>query len=298
MYHSVLSRRILAALLSALFLAGSALAENTSAPAPTQPGSGATPALLLANVWTPAIDPAGWWMSEKYDGVRGFWDGRVLRTRNGNEIFPPDDFLAELPIGVALDGELWLGRGKFEETTSVVLASKPDERWKEVRFMIFDAPHAKGTFEERMKFLSATIPGTARFVKVASQERCKSVEHLIAERDRIVSLGGEGLMLRKPDSAYEAGRSPTLLKVKPHDDADATVIGHIPGKGKYEGQVGSLRVRAQDGREFSIGAGLTDSHRANPPAIGTVITYRFRGLTSKGLPRFPSLLRIRGDAGK
>ena len=277
---------------------GFAIAESGSAPAQSQPGSDKAPVLLLANVWTPAIDPAVWWMSEKYDGVRGFWDGRVLRTRNGNKIHAPDDFLAELPVGIALDGELWLGRGRFEETTSVVLAGKPDERWKAVRFMIFDAPDVKGNFEERMKFLAMTIPSGSRFVKVVPQERCKNSEHLIAERNRIVSLGGEGLMLRKPGSAYEAGRSPTLLKVKTHDDAEATVIAHIPGKGKYAGQVGSLRVRAQDGREFSIGAGLTDSHRANPPAIGTVITYRFRGLTSKGLPRFPSLLRIRDDIGK
>jgi DNA ligase-1 len=285
-------------LLLTLALAGHAIAQIAAAPAPDSTAGDNSPALLLANVWTPAVDPSGWWMSEKFDGVRGFWDGRVLRTRNGNTIHAPDYFLAELPADVALDGELWMGRGKFEQTTSVVLSDKPDERWRMVRFMVFDAPAAKGTFEERMKFLAVTIPTAAQFVTVVPQERCKSAAHLIGERDRIVSLGGEGIMLRKPDSGYESGRSPTLLKVKPHDDAEATVIAHIPGKGKYEGQIGSLRVRAQDGREFSVGAGLTDAHRANPPTIGTVVTYRFRGTTSKGLPRFPSLLRIRGDAGK
>lgn len=121
---------------------------------------------------------------------------------------------------------------------SVVLAAKPEERRTAVRFMVFDAPGVKGVFEERMTFLSKTIPSDSRLVKVVPQERCKNPEQLIAERDRIVSLGGEGLMLRKPDSEYEAGRSPTLLKVKPHDDAEATVIAHIPEKGKYEGQVG------------------------------------------------------------
>lgn len=298
MITASLNQRLLAVLLAAFSLAAITIAENVDTPTRYGSGGQRAPSLLLANVWTPAIDPTGWWMSEKYDGVRGFWDGRVLLTRNGNKIHAPDDFLAELPVGIALDGELWMGRGRFEETTSVVLADKPDERWKAVRFMVFDAPDVKGTFEERMKFLAMTIPSGSRFVKVVPQERCKNSEHLIAERNRIVSLGGEGLMLRKPGSTYEAGRSPTLLKVKPHDDAEATVIAHIPGKGKYEGQVGSLRVRAPDGREFSIGAGLTDSHRANPPAIGTVITYRFRGFTSKGLPRFPSLLRIRDDIGK
>jgi DNA ligase 1 len=255
-------------------------------------------ALLLANVWTPAVDPTGWWMSEKYDGVRGFWDGEKLKTRNGNAIHAPDFFLADLPAGVALDGELWIGRGKFEETTSVVLADTPDARWKSVRFMIFDAPKTKGTFEQRMAFIAATLSAKNEFARLVVQEKCKSAAHLIAERDRIVALGGEGMMLRKPESAYEAGRSPTLLKVKPADDAEATVIGHTPGKGKYEGKLGSLRVRTEDGREFSIGAGLTDAHRATPPPVGTTVTYRFRGLTAKGLPRFPSFLRVRTDAGK
>lgn len=262
------------------------------------PKAAATPALLLANVWTSSVDPSGWWMSEKYDGVRGFWDGQKLSTRNGNAIHAPDFFLAEFPAGIALDGELWMGRGKFEETTSTVLADKPDERWKQVRFMAFDAPLTAGTFEERTKFVTTILAAKSEFVKPVPHERCKSAAHLIAERDRIVGLGGEGLMLRKPESAYEAGRSPTLLKVKPADDAEATVVAHNPGKGKYEGKVGALRVRTEDGREFSIGAGLTDTLRETPPPPGTVITYRHRGLTSKGLPRFPSFLRVRLDAGK
>ena len=254
--------------------------------------------LLLANVWTPAVDPTGWWMSEKYDGVRGFWDGKNLLTRNGNAIHAPDYFLADLPAGIALDGELWIGRGKFEETTSVVLSDKPDARWKTVRFMVFDAPRTKGTFEQRVAFIATTLSAKNEFAKPVLQERCKSAAHLVAERDRIVALGGEGMMLRKPKSEYEAGRSPTLLKVKPADDAEATVIGHLSGKGRYEGMLGSLRVRTEDGREFSIGAGLTDAHRASPPPVGTVVTYRHRGLTGKGLPRFPSFLRVRADAAK
>ncbi len=285
--------RILRPIFSALF-AVLLFAHSTSA----EPKATSAPPLLLANVWTPAVDPSGWWMSEKYDGVRGFWDGKKLSTRNGNAIHAPDYFLAELPAGIALDGELWMGRGKFEETSSTVLSDKPDERWKKVRFMVFDAPQAAGTFEERTKFVASTLPAKNEFVKPVIQERCKNSAHLIAERDRIVGLGGEGLMLRKPESEYEAGRSPTLLKVKPADDAEATVIAHVPGKGKYEGKLGSLRVRTEDGREFSIGAGLTDAHRGTPPPIGTVITYRHRGLTAKGLPRFPSFLRVRSDAGK
>jgi DNA ligase-1 len=143
--------------------------------------------------------------------------------------------------------------------------------------------------------LRATVPEGNRFVKVVAQARCQGVTQLLAERDRVVREGGEGLMLRQPESAYEARRSPTLLKVKPYDDAEATVIAHEPGKGKFAGKLGALLVRADDGREFSIGSGLTDADRESPPPVGTVITYRFRGLTAKGLPRFPSYLRIRRD---
>lgn len=289
-------RLTLSALTAALMFPCGASGQNKTVAASVESAK-QNPALLLANVWTPSIDPTGWWMSEKYDGVRGYWDGRSLRTRNGNAIHAPEYFLAELPANVALDGELWMGRGMFEETTSTVLSEKPDQRWKKVSFMVFDAPQAKGTFEQRTQFVLATLPAKNEFVKPVPQERCNSAAHLIAERDRVVALGAEGLMLRKPESEYEAGRSPTLLKVKPQDDAEATVIAHLPGKGKYDGKLGSLRVRSSDGREFSIGAGLSDANRETPPPVGAVITYRFRGLTAKGLPRFPSFLRVRTDGG-
>ncbi len=274
---------------------GTALAAaQAKEEAPRQPATETrSPALLLANVWSPSIDPTGWWISEKYDGLRGYWDGRKLWSRKGTAIQAPDYFLAELPKDIALDGELWIGRGQFEETLSTVLSQTPDERWKRVHFMVFDAPQAKGTFEERVQLIAATLPKQNQFVKPVLQYPCKGTAHLLAERDRVVGLGGEGLMLRKPESDYAAGRSPTLLKVKPQDDAEATVLAHLPGKGKFAGKLGSLRVRTAEGLEFSIGTGFTDAQREAPPAVGSVITYRYRGLTAKGLPRFPSYLRAR-----
>ena len=234
-------------------------------------------------------------MSEKYDGLRVYWDGQKLWSRNGHLIHAPDYFLAELPRDIVLDGELWIGHGKFEETISIVRSETPDDRWKRVCYMVFDAPQTKGNFEERMQFLRATVSEGNRFIRVVTQERCQGAAQLLVARDRVVRQGGEGLMLRQPESAYEPGRSPTLLKVKPYDDAEATIIAHEPGKGKFAGKLGSLRVRTDDGREFSVGSGLTDAVRESPPPVGTVITYRFRGLTAKGLPRFPSYLRVRRD---
>jgi DNA ligase 1 len=282
-------------LAAGIFLACSLAAKEIDLTGATPATDKQTPHLLLANVWNPSIDPTGWWMSEKYDGLRGYWDGRKLWSRQGNIIHAPDYFLAELPRDVALDGELWIGHGKFEETISIVRSETPDDRWKRVHFMVFDAPQAKGAFEQRMQLLRATFPQDNRFVRVVVQECCQGVAQLLAERDRVVRLGGEGLMLRQPESVYEAGRSPTLLKVKPYDDAEATVIAYEPGKGKFAGKLGAVRVRTDDGREFSIGSGFTDAQRESPPPVGTVITYRFRGLTAKGLPRFPSYLRVRQD---
>jgi DNA ligase-1 len=289
-------RRVgLVGLVASLFAAPLSAVQSKEIATASAPAEPAAPALLLANVWNASIDPTGWWISEKYDGLRGYWDGKNLWSRKGTAIQAPDYFLAELPKDIALDGELWIGRGKFEATISTVLSQVPDERWKQVRFMVFDAPQATGTFEQRTKFLQDTLPKENQFAKLVAQYRCEGTAHLLAERDRVVREGGEGLMLRKPESEYETRRSPTLLKVKPFDDAEATVIAHLPGKGKFAGKLGALRMRMPDGAQFSLGTGFTDADRESPPAIGTVITYRFRGLTSKGLPRFPSFVRVRID---
>jgi DNA ligase len=282
-------------LIAAMLAADLSAAETKTLAAAGADRPKGPPALLLADVWTPSVDPTGWWMSEKYDGLRGYWDGRKLWSRKGTAIQAPAYFLAELPAEIALDGELWIGRGQFEETTGAVMSQTPDDRWKRMHFMVFDAPQAKGTFEQRMAFLQDTVPKENQFVKVVAQSRCKGTAHLLAERDRVVADGAEGLMLRKPESEYEVGRSPTLLKVKPYDDAEAAVIGHLPGKGKYAGKLGALRVATSEGLEFSLGSGFTNAQRESPPAVGTIVTYRFRGLTAKGLPRFPSFLRIRRE---
>ena len=145
-------------LAAGLFLTGSNLAAKEKEPAAAiSTTDNEAPRLLLANVWNPSIDPTGWWVSEKYDGLRAYWDGQKLWTRKGNLIHAPDYFLAELPRDTVLDGELWIGHGKFEETISIVRSEAPDDRWKQIRYMVFDAPQIKGLFEQRMEFLHATL---------------------------------------------------------------------------------------------------------------------------------------------
>jgi DNA ligase-1 len=256
----------------------------------------AGPPLLLAESWDTATDLTDWWMSEKLDGVRAYWDGKQFLSRQGNLYHAPDWFIEGLPA-VPLDGELWIDRKKFQRTVSIVRRQDKNDLWNEVRFLIFDAPAASGGFEERLAYLQdALAKGAAKFARQHQHERCKSLEGLRTELARIESLGGEGLMLRQPGSKYVAGRSATLLKVKTFHDAEATVLGHQAGAGRHKGRMGALLVRLPDGTEFAIGTGFSDRERENPPAIGTTVTFRYQELSETGVPRFPSWVGVRLDA--
>ncbi|EAQ77008.1 DNA ligase [Blastopirellula marina] len=250
------------------------------------------PPLLLAQSWDNAADLSDWWMSEKLDGVRAYWDGRTFLSRQGNEYHAPDWFVAGFPE-TPLDGELWIERGKFQRTVSVVRRQDKSDHWREVRFLAFDAPAIDAPFEERLEFLHATLPAKKyEFASVLAHQRCTGAAHLQSELARINALGGEGLMLREPGSKYEVGRSCSLLKVKTFHDAEAVVIAHQPGKGKHKGRLGALSVQMPDGTEFSVGTGFSDAQRGAPPALGSVITYRYQELSDGGVPRFPSFVRL------
>ena len=223
--------------------------------------------------------------------MRAYWDGKRLLSRQGNEFYAPDWFTAGLPP-TPVDGELWIGRKQFQQTVSIVRRQDRGDQWKAIRYLVFDAPQTTGGFEQRMAALKEVIARLKNTpVTLLQQFRCRGISHMTEELDRINALGGEGLMLRQPESCYEAGRSMTLLKVKRFHDAEAIVIGHETGKGKHKGRLGSLRVRLPDGVEFSVGTGMTDAERKNPPCIGTTITFRYQELSDGGVPRFPSFVR-------
>jgi len=275
--------------------------QPEAAPGP-EPGAGggeasekAGPPLLLAERWDSAQDLAGWWMSEKLDGVRAYWDGRSLISRLGNPFHAPDWFLAGLP-GTPLDGELWIGRKAFQRTVGVVRRQDRSDHWREVRYLIFDAPATPGPFEERLAFVRGHLarhrPPHAR---AHEHSCCGGPDHLKAELARVEALGGEGLMLRQPGSGYEVGRSTTLLKVKNFLDAEARVVGHLAGAGRHKGRLGSLLVELADGTRFSVGTGLTDDERGAPPLVGSLITFRYQELSDGGVPRFPSYIGVRAD---
>jgi DNA ligase-1 len=254
------------------------------------------PPLLLAESWDNAADLSGWWMSEKLDGVRAYWDGRQFLSRAGNLFHAPSWFTEGFPES-PLDGELWIDRKKFQRTVSIVRRQDKTDLWREVCFLIFDAPAAGGTFEERVAFIKATIAGRGlKFARPHEHVRCKDVDALRAELARVEALGGEGLMLRQPGSEYEAGRSSTLLKVKSFHDAEAEVIGHQAGLGRHKGRLGALLVKLPDGTEFAVGTGFSDRERDEAPAVGQIITFRYQELSEAGVPRFPSYVGVRIDA--
>jgi DNA ligase 1 len=254
------------------------------------------PPLLLAHVANDEIDPAPYLISEKLDGVRAYWDGKVLRFRSGNRVNAPEWFIAKLPR-ISLDGELWLGRERFEELSGMVRTDQPDETaWKQIKYMIFELPDAPGTFAQRYEKIREIIRN-ANWPQLQAVEHFRITDRAELQRKlkQIVRANGEGLMLHLADAPYVTGRSEVLLKLKPLLDTEAKVIGHIPGKGKFDGMLGSLEMETPDGKHFRIGTGFKDEVRKNPPSIGSIVTYQYRGLTKKGLPRFASFLRVRRE---
>jgi len=230
-------------------------------------------------------DPTGWLISEKLDGVRAIWNGETFISRNGKELFAPEWFKAGLP-SFPLDGELFIARGKFQKTVSVVRKRTPiDAEWKEVKYCVFDAPNECGGFEHRIDICRMATSG-AEFATVLDQINCCGFSHMEQIFDELCAKGAEGIMLRKSGSAYENKRSDNLLKHKPSDSDEATVIGYDQGAGRNTGLVGALIVE-WDGSIFKLGSGLNDDLRANPPSIGAVVTFGYNGLTDDGIPRFP-----------
>lgn len=262
-------------------------------PIPSAPSAPAPPALLLAQVYRPGLPLAGYWVSEKYDGIRGYWDGQRLRTRGGETVHAPAWFTAGWP-STALDGELWAGRGRFERALSTTRQLRPDdEAWRHLRFMVFDLPHHGGSFDERLPVLQATVSALGQpWVMAVPQQRVANDAALQALLQRVVRGGAEGLMLHRGASYYQAGRSDDLLKLKPHDDAEALVVGHLPGQGRHAGRLGALLVEMPSGRRFRLGSGLSDAERDRPPPLGSLVTYRYRGLHPGGQPRFASFMRL------
>lgn len=249
---------------------------------------------MLADKWDGKQDVTGWHISEKLDGLRALWTGGRFVSRAGNAFPCPDWFKALLPEDETLDGELWCGRQQFQQAVSIVRNTKRGDDWRFVTFMVFDAPKAEGGFEARMDHVRSVL-ASCKVAQAVGSIPCESTEHLQAQLRAVEGKGGEGLMLRRPESQYEGKRSKALLKVKSFCDEEAEVMGHQPGDGKHAGRMGALLCRTPDGREFKVGTGFSDAQRSKPPRKGAVVTYKYFELTADNIPRFPTFVGERVD---
>jgi DNA ligase 1 len=281
--------------LTSFLVCASSLAAG-AAKAQSSAGDATRPSLMLANVYDHRTPLAAYWVSEKYDGVRGYWNGHQLLTRGGEVVHAPAWFTAGWP-DTPMDGELWAGRGRFSHAVSTARQQTPDDAaWRDIRFMVFDLPAHTGTFTERIlayQHLVSELNQT--WLQAVPQWRVDSHAALRAQLNARVKAGAEGLMLHLADAPYRSGRSDDLLKVKLHADAEARVVAHVPGQGKHVGRLGALLVETPEGMQFKLGTGFTDAQRASPPPVGAQVTYRYRGLNDSGMPRFASFWRVREE---
>ncbi|MDR8524175.1 DNA ligase [Shewanella fidelis] len=252
------------------------------------------PSIQLASTLSEPISQlSDYLISEKLDGVRGYWDGKTLYSRSGRKIAAPAWFTAGFP-DYALDGELWITRGAFEQVSAIVRkSSATDKEWQSIRFMVFDLPDEKVAFELRYQKAVNELSDISPYLQVLEQYSLRDQKQLDSHLQVVIAEGGEGLMLHKKSALYQVGRSQDIVKLKPFYDAEATVIAHKVGKGKYSGMLGALVVENKQGKIFKLGSGFTDAERLNPPRIGSLVTYKYYGVTQKGTPRFASFLRVR-----
>lgn len=251
------------------------------------------PDLLLLKKYSQGMDVSGWYMSEKLDGVRAYWNGRQLLSRKGRPFAAPAWFTRDFPP-FEMDGELWIGRGRFEDVASITSRRQPHSGWRDISYNIFEVPNASGGLDARLARLRDYLSDRpVSHLRIIPQVICEGDAHLQAKLQEVDAAGGEGLVLRNPHSSYETGRSANAIKAKRFDDMEGRVIGYRPGKGKYAGMVGALQVEIAGGIRFYIGSGLKDRDRENPPPLGAIITFRYQGFTDNGIPRFATFLRVR-----
>ena len=252
------------------------------------------PTIQLANMYRDDIDVAHYLVSEKLDGVRAYWDGKELISRQGHIYQAPKWFIADFPAQ-HLEGELWMSRGNFAALSGIVRRKNPHNLdWQKVRFMLFDMPRHKGMFVDRVREMKKLVTQSgSHYLHVIEQVSLSNNQALMNLLDDIVANGGEGLMLHRLKSFYQAGRNDDVLKLKTFSDEEGIVISYISGKGKFKGLMGAMLVENKEGVRFKLGSGFSNAQRKTPPKIGSVVTYKFYGKTKNNRPRFASFMRVR-----
>lgn len=292
-----------------------------------------------------------------------------LWTRYGNILHAPDWFLDQLP-NHPLDGEMFTDRKSWQMLSSIIKRLEPDTHaWGQVTYNVFEIPPYPQIFQsglvnnpnyvkqfdlmEKMTWLRTRTGyveprhldfqavhrlldakyggGYYRNVRPVAQTKVESDEHLEELYQSVLSLGGEGLILRNPKSYWEPKRSDQMIKIKDDNDDEATVTGYIWGRktdkgSKLLGMMGAL-VLDYNGKRLEL-SGFTDSQREmrftnnassaitsagiyglgiahagqevsykeviNPAfPIGTRVTFKYRELSDTGIPKEARFFRKR-----
>jgi len=234
----------------------------------------------------------------KYDGVRALWDGEKLWSRSGKtELKPEGRLVEELKLmfpRIQLDGELYLGSIPFEEIVSRARVGG------ELFYYVFDLLTSE-SFVDRWKHLEQLFTHrTTSHVVLAETKVMVSSKDLREHMERMLEEGFEGQMLRTMDGKYEHRRTRALLKHKRTFEAEGTVVGVVPGKGKHEGRMGALEVVGRRGVaewRCKVGTGFTDEERERGEEwwMHRTIVVTYQELTKYGVPRFPRYSREREE---
>ena len=252
------------------------------------------PKLLLLKTYQHDTNLTGWIMSEKLDGVRAFWDGKRLISRSGRVFNPPQIFIQGFPP-FALDGELWTKREDFEHIVSIVNSKDSQERWLELTYNIFEVPNQDGDLFERLDVLKLYLrEHPNKRLTIIPQTKVKKKSDMESFYKNIISLKGEGIVVRDPSLMYYVGRRSDALKHKPFMDAECRVVSVLEGKGKFSGQMGAVECEFNE-KVIKIGSGFTHKQREKGLRIGTIISFKYYGLTHLGNPKYPVFLRVRLD---
>lgn len=232
----------------------------------------------------------GWYMSEKLDGIRAYWNGEELLSKNGNQIHAPDWFTKDFP-NFKLDGELWTKRNDFENIQNIVLDKTPSKDWKNITYNIFEVPYEKGDFRKRLtKIKNWQKLNQNKYIKIIPQIICKNKKHLNKYLNELINSKAEGVILKNPNIPYFEGRNKNILKVKKFFDMEGLVIGINKHK---DGRFKSLKLKLENGVVFNLGGGFTNEQKKNHPQIGQVVTFKYYDFTKYGKPKFASFLRVR-----
>lgn len=245
-----------------------------------------------AKIYSEDQNVTGWYMSEKLDGIRAFWDGKNLKTRTSRELFSPPEFTKNFPP-FELDGELWTKRGDFENIQNIVMDKNP-KSWDEITYNIFEAPSKVGNFDQRLQkakdWFSKNPNSNIKFIE---HFKCTSKQDIDNFLTHILKLGGEGVMIKNPNAPYTTGRSGDILKLKKYLDDEGKIIKI--NFSKQDSKIASLTLKLEDGTEFKLGSGFDKNFHQNPPKVGDIVTFKFFGFTKNKKPRFASFLHIRKD---